>query len=166
MTHLTSMFRHNLWANLRLVDACATLDDEQLATVVPGTYGAARDTLLHLAAAESRYVLAMRGVSADEFTPESTPVSEARGFPGVGPLRAAIEASGLAFIEFARSTPDGAVLRGRRGGETYEMRASVVLVQAINHATEHRAQVMAAMTQAGVEPPVLDAWTWAQAGAP
>ncbi|MDE3095080.1 MAG: DinB family protein [Chloroflexota bacterium] len=166
MTHLTAMFRHNLWANLRLVDACAALNEGQLAVAVPGTYGAARDTLVHLAGAESRYVLAMRGVSADELTPDSTPVSEARGFPGIGPLRAALEASGAAFIELARATAEGAVLRGQRGGHAYEMPASAVLVQAINHATEHRAQVTAAMTQAGVEPPVLDAWTWAQAGAP
>jgi uncharacterized damage-inducible protein DinB len=33
-------------------------------------------------------------------------------------------------------------------------------VQAINHATEHRSQVMTALTQVGITPPDLDGWSW------
>lgn len=40
----------------------------------------------------------------------------------------------------------------------------MVLVQAINHATEHRAQIMTTLTQAGVEPPSLDGWTYGEEG--
>ena len=36
--------------------------------------------------------------------------------------------------------------------------ASVILVQAINHATEHRAQAQAILTQLGIEPPAIDGW--------
>jgi hypothetical protein len=36
---LDDAFRHNAWATVRLIDACAALTSEQLATDVPGTYG-------------------------------------------------------------------------------------------------------------------------------
>lgn len=39
----------------------------------------------------------------------------------------------------------------------------VVLVQAINHATEHRTQIFTILTQQGLEPPVLDGWTYGAA---
>ena len=36
---LTTLFSHNLWANLRLLERCAKLSDEQLSTSIAGTYG-------------------------------------------------------------------------------------------------------------------------------
>ena len=36
----------------------------------------------------------------------------------------------------------------------------VLLTQAINHATEHRSQIMATLTQLGITPPDLDGWTY------
>ena len=38
--------------------------------------------------------------------------------------------------------------------------AWLLLVQAINHATEHRTQVAAILTQLGIEPPGMDGWTY------
>jgi len=35
-------------------------------------------------------------------------------------------------------------------------------MQAIDHATEHRAQVKVATTQGGVEPPATDGWAFAR----
>jgi uncharacterized damage-inducible protein DinB len=32
------------------------------------------------------------------------------------------------------------------------------MLQAINHATEHRTHIATILTQQGVEPPVLDGW--------
>ena len=43
-TALVTLFRHNLWANLGLIDACATLDEAQLAATAVGTYGTIYDT--------------------------------------------------------------------------------------------------------------------------
>jgi len=33
----------------------------------------------------------------------------------------------------------------------------------INHATEHRAQIMAILTQLGIQPPDLDGWSYFEA---
>jgi uncharacterized damage-inducible protein DinB len=38
----------------------------------------------------------------------------------------------------------------------------VPMIQAINHATEHRVHIAAILTQLGVEPPTLDGWQYGQ----
>ena len=37
------------------------------------------------------------------------------------------------------------------------------LTQVINHATEHRAQIMAILTHLGIQPPELDSWGYFEA---
>jgi uncharacterized damage-inducible protein DinB len=46
------------------------------------------------------------------------------------------------------------------------MPASIILIQAINHATEHRAHVMTIITQMGIEPPDVSGWEYAVATIP
>ena len=40
------------------------------------------------------------------------------------------------------------------------MPGSLILIQAVNHGTEHRCQVSAILTQLGIEPPEMDGWTY------
>jgi uncharacterized damage-inducible protein DinB len=47
-------------------------------------------------------------------------------------------------------------------GSLMPVPAGLLLTQAINHATEHRAQVMTIMTQQGVEPPDLSGWQYVE----
>ena len=50
----------------------------------------------------------------------------------------------------------------RRPRETEPIPVGILLIQAINHATEHRAQVATILTQQGSTPPEMDGWTfWA-----
>jgi uncharacterized damage-inducible protein DinB len=39
----------------------------------------------------------------------------------------------------------------------------VVLVQIINHATEHREQISSMLSALGVTPPILDGWAYGEA---
>jgi len=151
---LADVFRHNLWANLRLLEACAGLPEEHLDASVPGTYGAVRDTLQHMLASEARYVM--------QFTKEEPPdaLSEDAPFPGVQRLLESARASGEALVRIAAETAAGAVLHGKYRGQDYEMNATVLLTQAINHATEHRAHVVSTLSTRGIESPRLDALAW------
>jgi uncharacterized damage-inducible protein DinB len=45
-------------------------------------------------------------------------------------------------------------------GTLRDVPKTVLLTQAVNHATEHRAQIMAILTQLGIEPPELDGWSY------
>ncbi len=55
-TALAELFRHNLWANRRLLDLCAGLGDELLDASTPGTFGRVHDTLQHIVDAEEGYL--------------------------------------------------------------------------------------------------------------
>ena len=52
---LTTLFRHNLWANLRLLEQCAGLSAEQLDATIPGSFGSIRETLEHIVTSEQAY---------------------------------------------------------------------------------------------------------------
>ena len=52
---LPDFFKHNLWANLRLLDACEQLSDAQLDATTKGVYGSVRETLRHLFSSEEGY---------------------------------------------------------------------------------------------------------------
>lgn len=151
---LTEMFRHNLWANLGLLDACDGVGDSVLDATTPGNYGRARDTLLHLCASEERYVFRL---TAEE---QKRPLSEENPFPGLAELRKRATASGEALITIAtRFRPR--IIKGIYRGQRMAIPAVIFMIQAINHATEHRAHVMTILTQQGVQPPDLDAWHYA-----
>lgn len=151
---LADLFRHNLWANLALIDVCADLPDEALETIAPGTFGSVRATLAHLAGAEERYVSGLIG------GPERrNPTLEERGLD-LADMRRHLQESGDALIAYAETVSGDPTLTVSWHGEQYQMPASLFLVQAIDHATEHRTQIKSALTIAGHEPPEIDGWTW------
>ena len=64
------------------------------------------------------------------------------------------------LIAYAETVEGNPTLRVIWHDQSYELPAALLLVQAINHATEHRTQIKTALTQAGITPPELDGWTW------
>jgi uncharacterized damage-inducible protein DinB len=150
----SALFRHHTWANLRLIDACAALPDEVLDATAPGTFGTVRDTLVHVVANEEGYLAAW------EQSPR--PGREAFAFRGLDDLRQRAARSGRRLIEQAERTEGDPEVRGEWRGGPFALPASVFAIQAINHATEHRAQIATILSQHGVAPPVLDGWTYAE----
>jgi uncharacterized damage-inducible protein DinB len=63
---LADAFGHHVWATIRVLDACAVLDEAKLATTVPGTYGSIIDTLRHLVDGDVFYLDVLTG-SAEPF---------------------------------------------------------------------------------------------------
>lgn len=154
---LAALFEHNLWANQCMLDVCAKLSDEQLDATALGTYGSIRNTLLHLAGAEERYVILLTGQPRP-------PAREHEPFPGFEEVRAWLTKNGEALIEIANDPQLTDVLHGtEHNGDSFEVASAVVLTQAINHATEHRAHINIILTHLGVESPDLDAWAYGEA---
>ena len=154
MSILVQLFRHNLWANLRLYDACADLTEAQMAATVEGTHGSIEAMLKHIAGAEERYVEALRG------TYGQAPPRERLPFPGVAALKEVLRATGQALVDLSESTAHDAILRGVRRGEPFELPAWLFFLQALNHATDHRSQIATALTQQGIQPPDMDGWAF------
>ena len=151
---LVELFKHNTWANLRLIDACATVPDERLDAGAPGTYGSIRDTLVHLVGAQERYLSALT-----RQRPES-PLRESNGFPGFPDLRERARRTGEGLVAEAAHADSIPTIETTWRGEPVSLRAFVFFVQAINHATEHRAHVTTILSTVGIEPPQLDGWAY------
>ena len=79
-----------------------------------------------------------------------------RGFPGFDELRARTRHSGEALVALASDLQPGQLLHLDSQGQQFTMAAIVPLIQAINHATEHRTHVVTILSQQGVAPPRID----------
>jgi uncharacterized damage-inducible protein DinB len=150
---LRELFEHNLWANLRLVDACDGLSEEQLDASEVGTYGSIRDTLVHIGRGEGRYVAFLSNRS-----PEEVPANQP--FPGFQVLRQRLRESGEALRDLCTQFDGSELMMAARRGAPFHVRSAMLLMQVINHSTEHRSQVNTILTQIGVAPAPVDVWTY------
>ena len=151
-TGLPDFFQYNLWANLRLLDACAHLSDAQLDATTRGTFGSVRETLMHLFAAEEGYVRALTGKIP---TPR---LADLTHFPDFDELRRRAERSGEELITVAEQGELSQILY--LDGGSYEAPVIVVLIQAVNHAIDHRSQIATQLGQQDIEPPDPDGWSY------
>lgn len=151
---LVVLFRHNLWANLRLIDACVALDAGQLAASMVGVYGSIYDTLHHIARAEQNYLFLLTGREpANRLRREHT--------PELAVIREEARLAGEGLIAYAAVVTPADVGYGDDDEDenlVWPIPAGFLLAQVVNHATEHRAQVMTVLTQLGIEPPDLSGW--------
>ena len=152
---LVLLFRHNLWANLTLLDACAALDEAGLATAAVGTYGPIYNTIKHIVGAEQGYLILLT-----DRQPEQRVRKEDR--PTLAVLRALAQQSGEGLIAVAKAATPADVAYLQWDNQRWPYPFGLLLNQAINHATEHRAQVMTILTQLGIEPPDLSGWAYAE----
>lgn len=150
---LTTLFSHNLWANLRLLERCADLTSEQLAVSIPGARGSIRDTLEHMTTAEQSY---FSRISTDKpfIRPEdSLPMT-------IVEMKDSMRATGNGLIEWATKVQAEDMVHLDWDGTPREVPKTIILTQVINHATEHREQVKAILTEMGIEPPDLQSWAY------
>jgi uncharacterized damage-inducible protein DinB len=150
------MLRQNDWANRKMLNFCEGIPEATLDAAVHGTYGEVRATLVHLVAALERYCSQLTGTAPNL----DSPINERKPWPGFEALKQSVARSGDALVKLAEERPEGWELKGVYQGKPYVMPASVPLTQVVNHCTEHRSQIMTILTQAGVQPPELDAWSW------
>jgi len=151
---LERLFEHNNWANLQIIQACSALSDEQLdAEPSSATKGSIRLTLVHLVTAQHNYLRTL-----------------------TLPLEARLDAPTVAFAELQESaSKSGAGLLALARGEQQPLKSQlqtrdgylvepwVLMVQIINHATEHREQIKSMLSSLGVTPPDIDGWDYGEA---
>lgn len=150
---LTTLFRHNLWANLRLLERCAGLTDEQLKSTAAGTYGSIQDTLQHIVTAERSY-LARLSTGQPYRRPKDAPPMT------ITEMADSARTTGSGLIVWAPKIQAKDLVQVDWDGTPRDVPKTILLTQVINHATEHRAQIMAILTQLGIEPPELDGWSY------
>lgn len=151
---LVELCNHNVWANQRLFDACEGLSDAQLDAAIVGTFGSIQSTLMHIVGAQERIATVLTGTGSVSVNRDGGP------FPGLAELRERARTSGEALAGVAARAQSGASVTTTWRGEAYTLPVWMLLAQAITHATEHRAQISAILTQLGIEPPGMDVWTY------
>ena len=151
---LADAFGHHVWATIRLLDACAALDDTQLATAVPGTYGSILDTLRHVVGGDVFYLDVLRGG-------EPEPFNEAES--DIPTLLAVMDANGQAWQRVVDGDLDPAqdVVEYEDSGYETHAPLGIRLAQALYHGSDHRSQVCTALTSLGIEPPAIEVWDFA-----
>lgn len=151
---LEKLFEHNNWANRKIIEAYYALSDEQLDAVPQSTTkGTIRQTLVHLVESQNSYMslLTLTVDSRPDVMPSSAKLREIAGASGEK-LLALVRNESSQFPTARLQTKDG-----------YWVEPWVVMVQVINHATEHREQISSMLTALGVTPPDMDGWTIGEA---
>jgi uncharacterized damage-inducible protein DinB len=151
---LDAAFAHNVWATLRVIDACLDLSTEELRTNVLGTRGAIIETLRHIVADDANDLFILTGDPTFDVEVEGTSLPE---------LRVAMERIGAGWSRFiSRPIDPDAMVREVDETDGYERTAPVAfrLAQALHHGTDHRSQVCTALTTLGVEPPAVDVMSY------
>jgi uncharacterized damage-inducible protein DinB len=148
---LADAFDHNVWATIRVIDACLALTPEQLATTVPGTYGSILDTIRHTVGADASYLELLSGgrvAAIDE---------DRMDLAGLRAVMVANEPEWKAVLA-QDLDPDLLVVRHRDDGSESHAPLGIRLAQVVHHGTDHRSQVCTALTTLGIEPPAIDVW--------
>lgn len=148
------VLEHNNWANQQIIQLCIGLSEAQLeAEPHSATRGSIRQTLLHLVRSQQYYLGLLTLPPAERVYPPLLwdELAESARRSGEGLLALAGEASG-SYLEQRLQTRDG-----------YVVEPWVVMVQVINHATEHREQLKSMLTALGMTPADLSGWDYGEA---
>lgn len=148
---LARLFEHNNWANEQIIQTCTGLSDEQLdAEPQSAALGSIRSTLTHLVAAQRGYLNLLT----------LPPEARVRTPLAFSELQESAQRSGAGLLTLAQNTSQLAVQVQSTDG--YLIAPWVVMVQVINHATEHREQISNMLSGLGITPPSLDAWSYGE----
>lgn len=150
---LTTLFSHNLWANVRLLERCADLTREQLDARIPGSFGSIYETLQHIVKGEQSYFSRISTGQALRRPEHEPPMTFAEMIDSA-------RATGSGFIEWVSKVKAEDTVEVDWDGTPRDVPKTIILTQVINHATEHREQVKAILTEMGIEPPDLQGWSY------
>jgi len=148
---LAKFFEHNNWANIQMIQACAALSDELLdAEPHSATKGTIRQTLLHLVSSQRGYLNLL-----------TLPVEERKKLPlAFEDLKEVAQSSGEALLALVRE--DKVPKTRLQTTDGYHVEPWVVLLQIINHATEHREQINSMRSALGLAPLEQDGWSYGE----
>ena len=150
---LEKLFEHNNWANSQIIQACSTLNDDQLdAEPQSATKGSIRSTLLHLVTSQRGYLSLL-----------TLPVEARPNTPLVfAELQESVSISGAGLLALARDESSTSLKTRLQTKDGFFVASWVVMLQVINHATEHREQIKSMLSALGVTPPDIDGWSYGE----
>ncbi|MEY3210146.1 MAG: hypothetical protein RIT28_627 [Pseudomonadota bacterium] len=159
---LSTQAVNNLWANHRLLRACASLSDAELSAPRVGFFPSILLTLNHNLTVDWYYVSAIeRAAAGQPVDPGALRVFEPRApFDRLVPLEEAQRAVDRRLLTVCQGLPE-ALLNGhvavqRRGGHVAVEPTVRLLQHLFQHQVHHRGQVHTMLAGTAVAPPQLD----------
>ena len=152
---LGDAFAHHVWATVRLMDACLELTEDQLTSVVPGTFGSILATQRHLVGSDASYLFVIGGGKSPLIDEENMSLPE---------LRESMQGHESAWSRLLAQDLDPAapVVRHRDDGSESHAPLGIRLAQALHHGSDHRSQICTVLTTLGIEPPAIDVWDFGE----
>src|SRR5213593_335031 len=147
-----TLYRYNAWATARILERAARLRPDELAAPSGASFSSVRETLVHIMAAQWIWLARWQGTSPTSLLDG--------GFPDFASLRARWDqieretqrsVAGLTDADLAKVVE----YRNTRG-ERWAYPLWQQVVHQVNHATQHRGEVAAALTELGHSPGDLD----------
>ena len=149
-----TLFNYFTWARNELLDTADDLTAKQLRQAdAPGGYGSIHDTLTHMAVSEWMWLERIAGRSPTE-------MPSGANFVDLTALRAywdAVHSHTIRYLQNLTTAELGREMHYRNTqGREFRRRVWHALLHVVNHQTEHRAQIAALLTRAGLAPPATD----------
>jgi uncharacterized damage-inducible protein DinB len=148
-----TLYRYSTWATARILDAAVRLSPEQLAAPSGASYSSVRETLVHIMGAQWLWLSRWNGTSP-------TATLDARLFRDLESIRARWDQIELDTRRFVTNLTDAELARvveyRNTRGERWAYPLWQLVVHQVNHATQHRGEIAAALTQLGHSPGDLD----------
>lgn len=150
---LRSFYAYNTWANTRILDTAALITPEQFLQPGLSSFGSIRDTLVHTMEVQDNWLQRFKKLALhDAPAPED--------FPDVESLRTRwleIDQETDAFLEIVtEGMMDEVIHYVNRRGEPWSYKLWEMMLHQVNHATQHRSEVAAMLTDFGHSPGWLD----------
>lgn len=151
---LDDAFAHHVWATLRLIDACLALSPAQLEAAVPATDRTILATMRHFVWSDSFELFVASSARSSFIRADRM---------GLVELRAAMEDIGAGWSRLLDEGVDAdAMTHEVDPDDGFQRHApmGIRLAQALHHGSDHRSQICTALTTLGVEPPVVDVFSF------
>lgn len=155
---LRAMYGYNRWATKRVMEVAAQLTPEQWLAPGNAGRGSVRDTMVHLIAAQRRWLAWWDGsLPADQaLRSQLNPADH----PNLASVRAAWETLDRATQAFVDGLTDADVERvystSMPNGTLFRQSLWQMMLHVVNHGTQHRSEVAAMLTGFGHSPGDLD----------
>ena len=152
--HFRTLAHYNVWANVRLYDACAKLSEEAYKKRRAAFFGGIHGVLNHILVGDRIWLARLQGYDAGI---ERLDVELYDEFAG---LREARESEDITISDYVRRLSEDDLVRpiGYRtlDGDPHADGQHALLTHIFNHQTHHRGQAHDLLSQTAVPPPSLD----------
>ena len=149
--------RHDVWGTGTLLEHCRSLTPEQLELATPGTYGGIRKTLIHIVAADERYL--SRFVTTCDPTLHEERNARASLDEIAAHLAHVKEGVERLFAGEERFEPDRIIDDQRR---KLSIAAWVLVTQFAHHGSDHRAHIGTILGAHGLPTADIDVWRYGE----